>query len=255
MAHIYIGNKSQVDPEVLGVVSTLNDEYWAFAEFNAAGRNVDWFIAKASTDEPSVLIMTELKRMSRPLRGAFDGVWERQDDDGKWEEIIPANSSDRNYYWQAVNATNALAQWLWNNQARFLHDHSIDKPLDFRIWPDLLLLGPESVQHRLPYRPDSGFGMWFQSLEKWIQHVRAWRPRHGVTLSFGELESLAEALDLERCESPVFTSDPPKTGPAPASIEIEGFFDWLLQLDQRVANLERELAQQQRHPAADRSKD
>lgn len=240
MANIYIGDKSKIDQEVLAAVATLEDDFWVFAEFNSAGRNVDWFIARASTnDNPSVLIVTELKRVNRPLKGSIDGVWEKQTEEGTWEEITTTNTRDRNYYWQAVNTANTLAEWLWNNQPLFREERPpVGSPNEFKIWPDLLLLSPPGIVHKLPLKPQSGYGMWLFSIPKWIEQIRSWRPRHGVVLTSQDLHNLAHALDLQCLDIDVSA---PLPSPPPLSSPAESFLAWLNQLEERLSRVERQL--------------
>src|SRR4051794_810557 len=123
MARIYAGELSKLDDEVLTALKRLPDDFWVFAEFNVS-RNVDLFIIRPKQYEPSTLIVTELKRTTRPIRGAVDGAWERLTEAGEWEELSPSGK-DLNYYWQAVNTANALADWLWNFQRLYLDSDEI----------------------------------------------------------------------------------------------------------------------------------
>src|SRR5579884_4231668 len=112
MANIYLGDLNKIDTDVLEKVQTLSDDYWIFAEFNVEGRNIDWFITRAVTpqfgvEQHSTLIITELKRLSRPIEGAVDSRWRWRVEGGVGEEIIPSNGGDMNYYWQSVNTANA----------------------------------------------------------------------------------------------------------------------------------------------------
>lgn len=240
MARIFAGELSMIDQEVFDALKQLPDDFWVFAEFNI-GRNIDWFIVRP--ENPSTLILTELKRVSRPLRGAVNGLWEKQDASGEWEEM-PANASDANPYWQAVNSANALADWLWNNQQLYRETADIRPSAEFRVWPDLLLLSPQGVIHRLPLAPPSRYGRWWFSMDEWIRHVRGWTPRSGVSLHPREVVNLVEALRLteiwsgsgETIEEPTsFDVGTPSSEPAT-------FVSWLQTLEQRVARLERELA-------------
>jgi hypothetical protein len=239
MARIFAGELSMIDQEVFDTLKRLPDSFWVFAEFNI-GRNIDWFIIRP--DSPSTLILTELKRVNKPLRGAVNGLWEKQNASGEWEEI-PANASDTNPYWQAVNSANALADWLWNNQQLYRETADIRPSSEFRVWPDLLLLSPPGTIHRLPLAPPSRYGRWWFSMDEWLRHVRGWTPRTGVTLSHPEVANLVEALRLTEIWSggePVNEPLPPQeTQPSP---EPTNFVTWLQALEQRVVRLEYELA-------------
>src|SRR5947209_7190339 len=63
VARIFAGELSRIDQEVLAGVQRLPDDFWVFAEFHV-GRNVDWLIIRPIPGRPSVLIMTECKRVS-----------------------------------------------------------------------------------------------------------------------------------------------------------------------------------------------
>jgi hypothetical protein len=239
MARIYAGELSMIDQEVFDTLKRLPDTFWVFAEFNI-GRNVDWFIIRP--DSPSTLILTELKRINKPLRGAVNGLWEKQGPSGEWEEI-PANASDTNPYWQAVNSANALADWLWNNQQLYRETADIRPSSEFRVWPDLLLLSPPGTIHRLPLAPPSRYGRWWFNMDEWLRHVRGWTPRTGVTLSHQEVANLVEALRLTEIwsggDAPMEQLPPMETTP---STEPTNFVNWLQSLEQRVVRLEYELA-------------
>jgi hypothetical protein len=244
MARIFAGELSMIDQEVFDALKQLSDAFWVFAEINI-GRNIDWFIIRP--DDPSTLILTELKRINKPLRGAVNGLWEKQATSGEWEEL-PANGSDTNPYWQAVNSANALADWLWNNQQLYRETAEIRPSADFRVWPDLLLLSPPGTLHRLPLAPPSRYGRWWFNIDEWLRHVRGWTPRTGVSLSPHEVRNLIDALRLteiwsgngDAVETPAPPSVPitietsPSNGPA-------NFASYLQGLEQRIARLEHEI--------------
>lgn len=265
VAHIFAGELSMIDQEVFDVLKHLPDSFWVFAEFNI-GRNIDWFIIRP--DEPSTLILTELKRINKPLRGAVNGLWEKQTASGDWEEL-PASGTDTNPYWQAVNSANALADWLWNNQQLYRETGDIRPSGDFRVWPDLLLLSPPGTTHRLPLAPPSRYGRWWFNVDDWLRHVRGWTPRTGVSLIPQEVANLVEALRLTEIwgggdvpdalstpepalfgsaqpagstpnPAPPIASPVPTAGSASAAL---GFANWALGLEQRIARLEQEMAQ------------
>jgi hypothetical protein len=245
MARIYAGELSMIDPEVLDALKQLPDTFWVFAEFNI-GRNIDWFVVRP--DNPSTLILTELKRVNKPLRGSVNGLWEKMNGEGEWEEV-PANGSDTNPYWQAVNSANALADWLWNNQQLYRETADIRPSADFRVWPDLLLLSPPGTLHRLPLAPPSRYGRWWYNLDEWLRHVRGWTPRTGIHLIDQEIVNLIDALRLTEIWAggdvapPALPSmDIPAPGRAGPSQEPAAFATWLQGLEQRVVRLEHELA-------------
>lgn len=240
MAKIFAGELSMIDQEVYDALKRLPDAFWVFAEFNI-GRNIDWFVIRP--DAPSTLILTELKRINRPLRGSVNGLWEKQTATGEWEEI-PANGSDTNAYWQAVNSANALADWLWNNQQLYRETADIRPSSEFRVWPDLLLLSPTGTIHRLPLAPPSRYGRWWFNLEDWLRHVRGWTPRTGVSLTHQEVANLVEALRLTE----IWTGG---DVPADTSLIVEplpsnepvNFASWLQNVEQRIFRLEAEVTQ------------
>ena len=264
MAHIFIGDESKIDSEVLETVKYgLPDDFWVFAEFSidsaVGGRNVDWLIARAATqpDQLSTLIMTEVKRLSSPLKGLINSPWEKLSDLGEWETIHPRNERDTNYYWQAVNTANALADWLWNYQ-RLYRDGGDLPPDEFRVWPDLLILsGQSELVHQLPQRPPNGYGGIYYDPDRWATHVVRWNPRVGIPLYPQDLERLAKALGLRPIESPAVASQvarnphPPvpavvDDGLATFSIGLQGLADYLRTLEARIAQLEGEVAELKR---------
>ncbi len=208
MARIFAGDLSKIDPEVLERVKELPDDFWVFAEFSI-GRNIDWFLVREVPDglrenRKSTMILTEVKRLEKPLRGtSIHASWEEADATGQWQELICSNRQDRNFYWQAVNTANELSRWLWNNSPVFRPRRRPAPGEEFKVWPDLLLLGyrPETPP-RLPIRPETGYGQWWFVSEEWLRHVEEWFPKIGVPLTGEELSNLAEALHLEPVASP-----------------------------------------------------
>lgn len=240
MARIFAGELGMIDQEVLDTLKRLPDCYWIFAEFNI-GRNIDWFIIRP--DAPSTLILTELKRISKPIRGAVNGLWEKLSSTGEWIDL-PTNGTDTNPYWQAVNSANALADWLWNNQQLYRETADIRPAAEFRVWPDLLLLSPPGTIHRLPLAPPSRYGRWWFNTDDWMRHVRGWTPKTGVTLSSQEVINLLETLRLTEIWSGGEVALPPLP-PIDATPSIDtsaAFVGWLQGLDQRITRLEHELA-------------
>jgi hypothetical protein len=199
MARVFLGDQSRVDPEVLAALETLPDDFWILGEFTLR-RNFDWFILRPFDDSPAALIVTEVKRRSRPLRGSLNAAWEEPTESGEWETIAPPNGEDRNYYWQAVNAANSLSEWLRNNEPVF-NDADDTVWADTRVWPDLLILSPPGTTHLLPHRPDNGFGAWYFDLERWISHLRTWRPRVGPRLTQTHIQRLVDYFQLTPTES------------------------------------------------------
>ncbi|MGI8914146.1 MAG: hypothetical protein ACR2JY_10280 [Chloroflexota bacterium] len=235
MAHIYAGELTRIDGEALGAMKTLPDDFWVFAEFNGISRNVDWFVTRAASHLPSVLMLMELKRVSRPLRGSIDCAWEITTESGGWQEIAPSNSRDINYYWQSVNTANVLAEWLWNHQQRYRELTDVRPQEEFKVWPDLVLLSPADVGHRLPLGPPSRYGRWWYTLDDWLRHVLTWKPRSGISLTPRELTSLGEALGLERV-----AAQPLPTGPTNVRSpdDLLSFVTWLRSLDERLSRIE-----------------
>jgi len=195
MARVFIGDSSKVDPDVLAAVHSLPDDFWVLGEFTLR-RNYDWFILRPFDNAPAALILAEVKRQSRPLRGTINAPWEEALEGGEWEAIRPANQSDRNFYWQAVNAANSLSEWLHNNEPVF-NDTLQGVWTEVRVWPDLLILSPPGTTHALPLRPDSGFGSWFFDLDRWINHLLTWRPRLGPRLGHADIHKLVQHLGVQ----------------------------------------------------------
>jgi hypothetical protein len=152
----------------------------------------------------STMILMEVKRVERPLRGtSIHAPWEELDAVGQWQELFCSNRQDRNYYWQAVNTANELSRWLWNNSPVFRSARRPTPGEEFKVWPDLLLLGYRlETPPRLPIRPETGYGQWWFATEEWLRHVEEWFPKIGVPLTGEELASLAEALHLQPVASP-----------------------------------------------------
>jgi hypothetical protein len=243
MANIYAGEASRLDQEVLDTVTLLPDDFWVFAEFNTVGRNVDWLIVREAPEgasaAPSTLIVTELKRLPRPVRGrSTDEPWEMLGDDGTWHEFRPANERDINPYWQAVNTANAIKHWLWNNQPLYAEAAAIANEQEFAVWPDLLLLGPPGTVHQLPLRPASRFGAWWSSLDDWRRHLEVWRPKKGKPFTAGELARLVEVLRLR----PVSVSHRPPVPPRPV-FGLEELTSLVQALQARVERLEAQVEQ------------
>lgn len=240
MAKIFAGALSMIDEEVLDTLKRLPDRFWVLAGFDI-GHTIDWFIIRP--DRPSTLILTDLKRVSRPIRGAVNGIWEQFDSSGEWAEF-PASGAGTNPYWQSVNSANALAEWLWNNQQIYREPADIRPAAEFRVWPDLLLLSPPGIVHRLPLAPPSRYGRWWFNTDDWLRHVRGWTPKAGVHLTPQEVANLANALRLTEIWSggeAVLPTLPP-IEPAAGGDTAAAFAGWLQGLDQRITRLENELA-------------
>ncbi|MCS6800458.1 MAG: hypothetical protein RMM58_07525 [Chloroflexota bacterium] len=243
MANVFAGEASRLDPEVLHTVHLLPDDFWVFAEFNTVGRNVDWLIIREAPEAvgaaPSTLIVTELKRLPRPLRGrSTDEPWEILGEDGTWQEFRPANERDINPYWQVVNTANAIKHWLWNNQPLYAETATIASEQEFAVWPDLLLLGPPGTVHHLPLRPPSRFGAWWSNVDDWRRHLEIWRPKKGKPFTARELERLVEVLRLR----PVTGSRSAVIAPRPV-YDIEELASLVRSLQARVERLEAQVEQ------------
>lgn len=202
MAQIFAGaDRHQIDPEVLEAFKSLSDEFWIFAEFTIA-RNIDWFILHPHPAGSLALIVVEQKRSVYPLAGDMNNSWKQLTNEG-WRDLV-LSGPYRNYYWQSVDAANALRVWLWNNQRRYRNSVE-DLPQEaFKVWPDLLILSPDGVNHQLPLQPPNGFGKFIYSLDECIRHIASWNSRqlNLVPLTEAELLQLAEALGLERIWPP-----------------------------------------------------
>jgi hypothetical protein len=249
VARIYIGEPSKVDQEVLEKVKELPDDFWVFAEFSI-GRNVDWFIVREVPESlrdsrKSTMILTEVKRLERPLRGnSIHLSWEELDSTGQWQEILCSNRLDRNYYWQAVNTANELSRWLWNNSPIFRANRRPTAGEEFKVWPDLLILGSRpDTPPRLPIRPETGYGQWWFAPDEWLRHIEEWFPKIGVPLTGDELTGLAEALHLEPLAQPVRPAPP--VAPDTANV-LAGFLSLVQGLVQRVETLEARAAELER---------
>src|SRR5215218_6779584 len=157
VAHIFIGNASMVDDDVLEAVKTLHDEFWVFAEFDVHRRNIDWLIIRQVPDNRpegrfSTVILTELKRTRAILDGDDNGRW-RENREGIWQELEPSNMRDANPWRQLINTVNVFRDWLYNNQRRFLTegDGQLYPESAVKVWPNLLILSdPPDLVHRLP---------------------------------------------------------------------------------------------------------
>src|SRR4051794_19701731 len=218
MARVFAGNLALVDQDVLESVKRLPHEFFAFAEFDIDRRNIDWLIIRASDggqdDSPfSAAILTELKRVSAPITGTVQDEWKVERIDGTIESV--SGGQEKNPYWQAVSAANALRNWLWNHHKLFCDEHgdsATRQESNFSVWPDVLILPRHDrpIDHRLPVRPTNGFGMWWFELDRWAQHVLTWRPnQRDRTRRFTESEliKLAELFNTHqiydsRTESP-----------------------------------------------------
>lgn len=238
MAKIYAGDTTLVDGEVMAAVERLPDDIYCFFEFTIA-RNVDLFLLRSHGEAPAALIMTELKRTNEPLRGGLNGPWERLNARGDWEIFNPS-SRDCNPYQQAVHTANSLSMWLWNNQARFRRDPEILPERAFRAWPEVLILSPRGVAHRLPVRPDNRYGSFFRDLEQWTTALLHWQPREGVALTTAEIEALAEILGLQRLAGAAPIAAVPTSLPV-VNATREELWAALHALTARVEHLEAEL--------------
>jgi hypothetical protein len=248
VARIYAGNPEKVDAEILAAIKELPDDFVAFAEFDIE-RNVDWFIIHLRPDDPASLIVTELKRTTKRLRGDVNGPWEESPDDQQWTPML-SSGREINPYQQVTAAANAMKEWLWVHQ-RFFLDGVEERPEEaFKVWPDLLILGPTGLSPILPLRPPSRFGYWFHDIDRWLAHLRTWRSLPGgVVLGQTGIRRLVDQLRLvpiwpdpssvvqeEPAPSPP-TLPPPVQTPAGAP-ELPAILARLDALEQRLARLE-----------------
>jgi hypothetical protein len=257
VAHIYIGNASMVDEEVLEAVKTLHDEFWVFAEFDVHRRNIDWLIIRQVPDNRpegrfSTVILTELKRTRAILDGDDNGRW-RENREGIWQELEPSNMRDANPWRQLINTVNVFRDWLYNNQRRFLTegDGQLYPESAVKVWPNLLILSdPPDLVHRLPLKPQNGYGAYHFELDEWLRRTYGWTPRDGLRLTAGELADLAHALGLselphEPRSHTVFPelyptlSEIPDLPTTAGSLDwIDGLSVWATGIEQRVRRLE-----------------
>lgn len=257
MARIFAGNEALVDPDVLDAVKRLSNDFFVFAEFDIDRRNIDWLIIRAATggrDDllSSAAILTELKRVSAPITGTVQDEWRVERIDGTIETV--GAGQEKNPYWQAVAAANALRSWLWNHHKLFLDpgtDTSELQESNFSVWPDVLILPrrDQIIEHRLPVRPTNGFGMWWFELDRWLQHVTTWRPnQRDRTRRFSENEllRLAELLDTHEIHRGEAAPVEPAR-PASASPDLELTFNpmisYLRRLEGQIAELQRRVSE------------
>jgi hypothetical protein len=250
-----------VDEGVLEAVKTLPDEFWVFAEFDVHRRNIDWLIVRQVPDNRpegrfSTVILTELKRTRALLDGDDNGRW-RENREGIWQELEPSNMRDANPWRQLINTVNVFRDWLYNNQRRFLTegDGQLYPESAVKVWPNLLILSePPDLVHRLPLKPQNGYGAYHFDLNEWIRRTYGWTPRDGLCLTARELADLAHALGLnELPHEPrpyaAFADDAPVIGelselPAlPGTLDwIDGLSVWATGIEQRVRRLEERLS-------------
>jgi hypothetical protein len=259
VARVFAGNEQLVDPEVFESVKRLSNDYFVFAEFDIDRRNIDWLIIRAATgsgdDQPSsAAILTEMKRVSAPVTGTVQDEWRVERLDGTVEVV--GGGQEKNPYWQAVSAANALRAWLWNHHRLFCDDASRSADLqesNFSVWPDVLMLPrrEQRLDHRLPVRPTNGFGMWWFDLERWLNHVETWRPnQRDRTRKYSEAEllRLSELFDTHEVhdgrkdktpQAPVAIAPPPPIAPfEPVAAYFKALEDQVAALTTRVAQLE-----------------
>lgn len=242
MAHIYIGDRSKADGEVMRRFSDLNDDFHIFGEFTCERIQADWLVCRAASNERphSTVTLMELKRTARPLRGQTFDIWHARGDDGTWEEITPSNQQNTNYFLQALNTANAIRGWMYNNQRLYL-DPTRDRPeADFRVWPDLVILSPEGVVHQLPYKPqNTKFGTWHFQLEPWIARTLDYVAPVGQGYSAADLRRLGEALGLTKVWPPApAAKQPADDEDVGETADLAAYFS---KLHRRLATLERRL--------------
>jgi hypothetical protein len=260
VARIFVGNRSMVDEGLLEAVKQLNDEFWVFAEFDVHRRNIDWLIIRQVPDNRpegrfSTVILTELKRTRAILDGDDNGRW-RECREGIWSELEPSNMRDANPWRQLINTVNVFRDWMYNNQRRFLTegDGQLYPESAVKVWPNLLILSePPDLVHRLPLKPQNGYGAYHFELDEWIRRAYGWTPRDGLRLTASELTDLAHALGL----TPVtYEQNSVRTFKEPFPVEdeltdipafsgsldwIDGLSVWATGIEQRVRRLEERL--------------
>jgi hypothetical protein len=155
-----------------------------------------------------------------------------------WQPIRPSHEGDVNYYFQAINAANALAEWLWNNQRRYLLGMDAPPRDEFKVWPDLLILSPAGAVHQLPLGPSSRYGRWLFSVSEWLAQIRTWDPKTGIRLNGAQLAALAEVLGLEYVWPKNGVQVPAHAATGRAAMD---FVAWLQQLEGRIMQIEQRL--------------
>jgi hypothetical protein len=269
LAHIFAGNRSMVDEELLEAVKQLNDEFWVFAEFDVHRRNIDWLIIRQVPDNRpdgrfSTVILTELKRTRALLDGDDNGRW-RECREGIWSEQEPSNMRDANPWRQLINTVNVFRDWMYNNQRRFLAegDGHLYPESAVKVWPNLLILSdPPDLVHRLPLKPQNGYGAYHFEIDEWIRRAYGWTPRDGLRLTASELTDLAHALSLTPIK---YEQSAERTIKGPFSIEdeladipalagtldwIDGLSVWATGIEQRVRRIEEQLEALQENAAS-----
>ncbi len=245
MAHLFVGNQQMVDREVLRLLSGLPDDFRVYGEFDCNRRNVDWLVIRVVPDDRpahrfSTVILTELKRTEAQLAGGEYGRW-TETRNGISRDIVPGNAQDENYWRQLINTVNQLRAWLFANQPRFMDpDGLLTTEQDVKVWPNLLIVSPPDVQHRLPLVPVNRFGAFHFNLQDWCDKLVAWSPREGLRITAAEADRLAEVLGLqpvpvERTGIRPGAALPAAPVPEPASDQIphrresppSGSVDWL----------------------------
>jgi hypothetical protein len=128
-----------------------------------------------------------------------------------------------------------MKEWLWVHQ-RFFLDEQAERPEEsFKVWPDLLILGPEGAPPILPLRPPSRFGYWFHSVDRWLDHVRTWRSLpSGVVLNAASVRRIADQLHLVK----IWPNGAGEPEPEPVPVERDPILARLQALEERVARLE-----------------
>jgi hypothetical protein len=258
MARIFAGNDALVDPDVLEAVKRLSNDFFVFAEFDIDRRNIDWLIIRVATgarEDPlsSAAILTELKRTSSSITGTVQDEWKVERLDGTIEAV--GAGQEKNPYWQAVAAANALRSWLWNHHKLFC-DETADAgemlEANFSVWPDVLILPrhDQAIDHRLPVRPTNGFGMWWFDLDRWVQHVTTWRPnQRDRTRRFSEREllRLAELLDTHEIHhgeaTAPETSRPSSNGHQDLEASFNPMIAYLRRLESQLAELRQRVSE------------
>jgi hypothetical protein len=247
MARVFVGDKAKVNPDVLEAVKDLPNDFWVVLEFSVSRRNIDVLIVRPVAEGPATLIVTEVKRAARPLRGTFNGPWEQIDDLGttpfeRADYAFDSKQRDTNPYWQAVETANTLGEWLKTNEPVFAAGET-GVWTDVKPWPDVLIISPPGVRHQLPLRPETGFGRWFFNIDDWIRHLETWRQTRGPVLTERDIAAVVNFLQLEQVaggSARAITAEPHTPEPLvrTGADRVSALETRVVQLDARVKELE-----------------
>lgn len=189
MARLFTGDPSQLVPEVVEAVSQLPDDWSVLFEISPRQFNLDVVMMRPRPNGmPGAVVLTEIKRVARSLRGGVDGLWSRCRQDGVWETLTPRNEKQINPYRQSVNGANDLAAWLCQHRHRLCDPDKVWPASACKVWPTLLLLSSETLAHELP--PRLSFGAWCSEIEPWLNYVRRWQPEQGPVITQSEIDRM-----------------------------------------------------------------